>query len=39
MKIFILSHENMNQRSVNWLHKKSARYPGKFAGQILAKLW
>ena len=38
MKIFILSYENMNQRSINWLHKKPAHYPGKF-GQILAKLW
>ena len=38
MKIFICSYENINQRSINQLHKKSAHYPRNF-GQILAKRW
>ena len=36
MKIFILSYENINQRSINELHKESAHYPRNF-GNILAK--
>ena len=38
MKIFVLSNENINQRSINQLHKKSVGYPRNL-GQILAKLW